>query len=145
MNVETGAESALFPEKEYINGIFVTVCPKFDMVWQYCSPIAVGRRGVISSFKWFLPASPRQGGGGASQQPVITMSLMDFLDPKPNPFDNLPTMSLLAVERPHCWPHCWPLCRLIRRSLPEEGLQRPPPSPALCLLQLPGGFLPPHR
>jgi hypothetical protein len=29
MNVETGAEAALFPEKEYINGIFVTVrvCP----------------------------------------------------------------------------------------------------------------------
>jgi hypothetical protein len=23
MNVETGAEAALFPEKEYINGIFV--------------------------------------------------------------------------------------------------------------------------
>ncbi len=26
MNVEIGAEAALFPEKEYINGIFVTVC-----------------------------------------------------------------------------------------------------------------------
>jgi hypothetical protein len=25
MNVEIGAESELFPEKEYINGIFVTV------------------------------------------------------------------------------------------------------------------------
>jgi hypothetical protein len=25
MNVEIGAEAALFPEKEYINGIFVTV------------------------------------------------------------------------------------------------------------------------
>jgi hypothetical protein len=25
MNVETGAEAALFPEKEYINGIFVAV------------------------------------------------------------------------------------------------------------------------
>ncbi len=25
MNVETRAEAALFPEKEYINGIFVTV------------------------------------------------------------------------------------------------------------------------
>jgi hypothetical protein len=25
MNVETGAEAALFPEKEYISGIFVAV------------------------------------------------------------------------------------------------------------------------
>ncbi len=27
MNVEIGAEAALFPEKEYINGIFVAVQP----------------------------------------------------------------------------------------------------------------------
>ncbi len=27
MNVEIGAEAALFPEKEYINGIFVAVLP----------------------------------------------------------------------------------------------------------------------
>jgi hypothetical protein len=27
MNVEIGAEAALFPEKEYINGILVTVLP----------------------------------------------------------------------------------------------------------------------
>jgi hypothetical protein len=26
MNVEIGAEAALFPEKEYINGIAVSVC-----------------------------------------------------------------------------------------------------------------------
>ncbi len=26
MNVEIGTESAQFPEKEYINGIFVAVC-----------------------------------------------------------------------------------------------------------------------
>ncbi len=26
MNVETGAEAALFPEKEYINGIAIAVC-----------------------------------------------------------------------------------------------------------------------
>jgi hypothetical protein len=31
-------------------------CPKFDMVWLYRSPIPVGRRRVISSFKRFLPA-----------------------------------------------------------------------------------------
>ncbi len=28
MNVEIGAEAALFPEKEYINGIAVAVCRK---------------------------------------------------------------------------------------------------------------------
>ncbi len=33
------------------------------MVWLNRSPIPVGRRGVISSFKWFLPAFPREGGG----------------------------------------------------------------------------------
>jgi hypothetical protein len=27
MNVEIGAEAALFPEKEYIDGIAVAVCP----------------------------------------------------------------------------------------------------------------------
>ncbi len=32
MNVEIGAEAALFPEKEYINGIAVAVC--------YCERIA---------------------------------------------------------------------------------------------------------
>jgi hypothetical protein len=31
MNVEIGAEAALFPEKEYINGIFVAVW-EFDTV-----------------------------------------------------------------------------------------------------------------
>ncbi len=36
------------------------------MVWQYRSPILVGRRGIISSFKWFLPAVAmrlEEGGG----------------------------------------------------------------------------------
>jgi hypothetical protein len=33
--------------------------PKFDMVWLYRSPIPVEGRGVISSFKLFLPAFPR--------------------------------------------------------------------------------------
>ncbi len=35
------------------------------VAWLYCSPIPVGRRGVISLFKWFLPAFPRveEGGG----------------------------------------------------------------------------------
>jgi hypothetical protein len=29
MNVEIGAEAALFPEKEYVNGIAVAVCKVF--------------------------------------------------------------------------------------------------------------------
>ncbi len=38
-----------------------TACPKFDtygMVLLNSSPIPLGRRGEISSFKWFLPAFP---------------------------------------------------------------------------------------
>ncbi len=30
MNVETGTEAAQFPEKEYINGIFIAVYPTLD-------------------------------------------------------------------------------------------------------------------
>jgi hypothetical protein len=33
-------------------------CPKFDIVWMNLSPIPVGRRGVISSFKLLLPCFP---------------------------------------------------------------------------------------
>jgi hypothetical protein len=44
-------------------------CPKFDMVWLHHSPIPVGRRGVISSFKWFLPAFPRVEEGGWGSAP----------------------------------------------------------------------------
>ncbi len=32
MNVEIGAEAALFPEKEYINGIAVVVCLLFILL-----------------------------------------------------------------------------------------------------------------
>ncbi len=46
-------------------------CPKFDVVWLYRSPIPVGRRGVISSFKWFLPVfATRRGREGEGQHPV---------------------------------------------------------------------------
>jgi hypothetical protein len=37
MNVEVGAEAALFPEKEYINGIFVAVhklCITYTQIFQ---------------------------------------------------------------------------------------------------------------
>jgi hypothetical protein len=46
MNVEIGAEAALFPEKEYINGIAVAVC----LLLYYsrrCSSVA----GIISTGK----------------------------------------------------------------------------------------------
>ncbi len=36
------------------------------MVWPYRSPIPVGRRGVISSFNWFLPAVATYRGGGSA-------------------------------------------------------------------------------
>ncbi len=38
--------------------------PKFEMVWLYRWPIPVGKRGIISSFKWFLPAFPNCRKGG---------------------------------------------------------------------------------
>ncbi len=45
-------------------------CSKFDMVLLNLSPIPVGRRGVISSFKLFLPVfATRKGGGG--RRPVV--------------------------------------------------------------------------
>ncbi len=40
------------------------------MVWLYRSPILVGSRGVISSFKWFLPAFATRRGGGRGRHPV---------------------------------------------------------------------------
>jgi hypothetical protein len=35
MNVEIGAEAALFPEKEYIKGIFVAVWTKLHFLYIY--------------------------------------------------------------------------------------------------------------
>jgi hypothetical protein len=39
MNVEIGAEAAQFPEKEYINGVFIAVCVQcsaYTVVFQIC-------------------------------------------------------------------------------------------------------------
>jgi hypothetical protein len=36
MNVEIGAEAALFPEKEYINGIFVAVYDVLHFLYMFC-------------------------------------------------------------------------------------------------------------
>jgi hypothetical protein len=43
------------------------VCPKFDMVWLYRSPIPVGRRGLISrSTDFYLPSLQVEEGGRGS-------------------------------------------------------------------------------
>jgi hypothetical protein len=51
-------------------------CPKFDMVWLYCSPIPVGRRGAISSFKWFLPAFATSRGRGERVRTLWSQSMI---------------------------------------------------------------------
>ncbi len=57
-----------------IGGFHIGARAILDMAWLYCSPISVGRRGVISLFKWFLPAFPRveEGGGSASCGAVLS-------------------------------------------------------------------------
>ncbi len=41
-----------------------------ELVWLNLSPIPMGRRGVISSLKWFLPFfATRRGGGGRESAP----------------------------------------------------------------------------
>ncbi len=49
-------------------------CSKFDMVWLNLSPIPVGRRGIISSIKLFLPV------WGLSRRPVCVPYLQSFLE-----------------------------------------------------------------
>ncbi len=85
MNVEIGAEATLFPEKEYISGIFVAV-----RCWQP-QKVAVGAYGCIlllevwvgswrnlennalsSLHKWFT--EPATEGGGGSNPPGHTHS-----------------------------------------------------------------------
>ncbi len=50
-------------------------CPNFDMIWLHRSPIPVGRRGVISSFKWFLPAFATRRGWERGSAPCGIYSL----------------------------------------------------------------------
>ncbi len=45
MNVEIGAEAALFPEKEYISGVFVAVWT----AWAATAPLH--RKGLLSETK----------------------------------------------------------------------------------------------
>ncbi len=48
MNVEIGAEAALFPEKEYISGIFVAVYTSRDSYLDIDIPI------FVQIFKFYL-------------------------------------------------------------------------------------------
>jgi hypothetical protein len=49
MNVEIGAEAALFPEKEYMSGIFVAVGRKIPLY----QPIRLGSRPVAGRWVWW--------------------------------------------------------------------------------------------
>jgi hypothetical protein len=87
-------------------------CPKFYMVLQYYSPIPVGRRGVISSFRWFLPAFPHVEERGGSRHP------MSLIGPHPSQPSSrvrprffafllvffLPMQPMKADVRWWCWP-----------------------------------------
>ncbi len=71
MNVETGAEAALFPEKEYICGIFVAV--------QYCKVILYSRElkeknGASDSIQILRESTPR------GQSPNTKFDQHFFLD-----------------------------------------------------------------
>ncbi len=48
------------------------------MVWLNRSPIPVGRSGLISSFKWFLPACLRVDEGGGGRLHPVNGALLKF-------------------------------------------------------------------
>ncbi len=51
MNVEIGTKATQFPEKEYINGIFLAVLNKVHFCWVGWS---VARMLVIYYFRWII-------------------------------------------------------------------------------------------
>ncbi len=53
-------------------------CPKFDMVWPNLSPIPVGSRGVISSFRWFLPVFATRREGGRAKAQIFKIKTNEF-------------------------------------------------------------------
>ncbi len=61
MNVEIGPEAALFPEKEYINGIFVAVQYK-AVLTPHSVPSGkagwTGPQGVPGAWQWGRHAAP---------------------------------------------------------------------------------------
>jgi hypothetical protein len=50
MNVEIGTEAAQFPEKEYINGLFVAV----QGLWPLCTVILYSILQSVSKYRGFL-------------------------------------------------------------------------------------------
>jgi hypothetical protein len=68
MNVEIGAEAALFPEKEYIKGIFVAVLAVMIKNIQVKTKIRTFGRGRVPERPGTAgaPALPADGGRGAS-------------------------------------------------------------------------------
>jgi hypothetical protein len=50
MNVEIGAQAALFPEKEYINGIFVAVNTKYVQICTVEKGLKNSRDHICSSY-----------------------------------------------------------------------------------------------
>ncbi len=70
------------------------------MVWQYLSLIPVGRKGVISSFKWFLPvvATCRGGGGEVGTLWVLLTPMLRTCPPPPHLPDALNQLICRAAE-----------------------------------------------
>ncbi len=65
MNVEDGTEAALFPEKEYTNGIFLEVCRRILIAKllrqsRHCAPIAMIPAPNLS-LKCYSPPPPPVG------------------------------------------------------------------------------------
>jgi hypothetical protein len=72
-----------------------------ESVWLKYSPIPVGRRGVISSFKWFLPAFLRVEEGGM----VVGINSMDpWMDAKLNSETHLKHYFFRFL---HIFEHVW--------------------------------------
>jgi hypothetical protein len=79
------------------------------MVWLNLSPIPEGRRGVISSFKLFLPAFPRvkEGGGWWGGLSILWektgVTNPESLNPDPDPgFDDKKIKKVFYVHKFCC-------------------------------------------
>jgi hypothetical protein len=53
MNVEIRTEAAQFPEKEYINGIFLAVYSEYRAYEEVCRMVPSARYGLAISFIYF--------------------------------------------------------------------------------------------
>ncbi len=71
MNVEIGTEAAQFPEKEYINGIFVAVWCRLTSRYGPLSIFIYWRRALYMRFL-FVPSKGLYGWGGGGRNRAIT-------------------------------------------------------------------------